>query len=158
MGRLTQPDATMFRHYFQEMARLRGIDVFYQFPINMNLTIHAEERPDAFSEKIPISIIFEQNPKVTTLRRYGWTTALNEDKPFICSLAYDVPNLSKGCRITIPSPSPIASENIFVITDIKMNLDFPDCYVCKLAPVYEDRKDISTDYKDTNTNYLKVKI
>lgn len=158
MGLLTRNDATMFRHYFKEMAKLRGIRVYYQFPINMNLTVHAEERPDAFSEKQELDIIFEQNPKVNTLRLYGWVPAINEDKPFICSVAYDTPNLSKGCRITIPSPSPIASDNIFVITDIKLNLEFPDCYVCKLAPVYKDRKDISTDYSNSNTNYLKVDI
>ena len=82
----------------------------------------------------------------------------DSNKPFICSLAYDVPNLSKGCRITIPSPTPIASDNTFVITDIKMNLEFPDCYVCKLAPVFEDNKSVSTDYTDTNTNFLKVPL
>lgn len=158
MGLLTQTDATMFRNYFKEAAKLRGISVFYQFPIDMNLTIHAEERPMAFSEKISIDIIFEQNPKVQTLRRYGWVTSQNEDKPFICSVAYDTPNLSKGCRITIPSPTPIASDNLFVITDIKTNLEFPDSYVCKLAPVFEDKKNISTNYTDTNTNFLKVDL
>ena len=158
MGLLTQQDATMFRHYFKEMAKLRGIRVYYQFPVDMNLTVHAEERPAGFSEQIPIDIIFEQNPKVATLRRYGWVTEQNEDKPFICSLAYDVPNLSKGCRITIPSPNPIASDNTFVITDIKMNLEFPDCYVCKLAPVFKDVDTIPKDITDTNTSLLKVEI
>ena len=158
MGLLTQQDATMFRHYFKEMAKLRGIRVYYQFPVDMNLTVHAEERPAGFSEQIPIDIIFEQNPKVATLRRYGWVTEQNEDKPFICSLAYDVPNLSKGCRITIPSPNPIASDNTFVITDIKMNLEFPDCYVCKLAPVFKDVDTVPKDITDTNTSLLKVEI
>jgi hypothetical protein len=148
----------MFRNYFKEAAKLRGISVYYQFPIDMNLTIHAEERPMAFSEKISIDIIFEQNPKVQTLRRYGWVPSQNEDKPFICSVAYDTPNLSKGCRITIPAPTPIASDSLFVITDIKMNLEFPDSYVCKLAPVFEDKKDISTNYDSTNTNFLKVDL
>ncbi len=102
MGLLTQQDSTMFRHYFKEMAKLRGIHVFYQFPVEMDLSTYAEERPMGFSEKIPIDIIFELNPKVATLRRYGWVTEQNEDKPFICSLAYDVPHLRKRCRITIP--------------------------------------------------------
>lgn len=158
MGFLTQTDATMFRNYFKEVAKLRGISVFYQFPVDMDLTIHAEERPAGFSEKIPMDIIFEQNPKVSTLRRYGWVVTQNEDKPFICSLPYDAPNLSKGCRITIPPPTPIASENVFVITDIKMNLEFPDSYVCKLAPVFTDKPNISTDYKDKNTNFLNVDL
>ena len=156
MGSLTQFDSTLYRDWFKEAAKLRGINVEYQFPIEMAMTIHAEERPKGFSEPINIDIIFEQNPKISTLRRYGWVSATNEDKPFICSLPYDVPNLAKGCRITIIPPNPIASKNIFVITDIKMNLDYPDCYVCKLAPVYEDNKKVDTDYKNTNTNYLKV--
>jgi len=59
----------------------------------------------------------------------------------------------------ISSPvTPIASDNLFVLTAIKMNLEFPDCYVCKLAPVFEDNKSISTNYDNSNTNFLKVDI
>ena len=158
MGQLTQSDSTIFRNFFKEMAKLRGIRVKYQFPIEMKLTIHAEERPKAFSEPEEMDIIFEQNPKISTLRKYGWAKGTNEDYPFIATLPYDAKNLCKGCRITITAPLPMVSDEIFVITDIKANLDFPDSFVCKLAPVYEDDKSISTDYTDTNTNFLKVDI
>lgn len=158
MGQLTQADSTLFRNYFKEMAKLRGIKVKYQFPIEMQLTIHAEERPKAFSEPEEMDIIFEQNPKVSTLRRYGWAKGTNEDYPFIATLPYDAKNICKGCRITITAPLPLVSDEVFVITDIKLNLDFPDSFMCKLAPVYEDKKEIPTNYENTNTNFLKVDL
>ena len=158
MGLLTQSDSTIFRGFFKEMAKLRGIRVKYQFPIEMNLTIHAEERPKAFSEPEEMDIIFEQNPKIRTLRKYGWAKGTNDDYPFIATLPYDAKNICKGCRITITAPAPISSEEIYVITDIKTNLDFPDSFVCKLAPVYEDKKELPTNYEDKNTNFLKVDL
>ena len=52
MGLLTKNDSTIFRGYFKEMAKLRGITVIYQYPIDMNFTIYAEEIPKGFSEEI----------------------------------------------------------------------------------------------------------
>jgi hypothetical protein len=158
MGLLTKSDSTLYRGFFKEMARLRGIHVKYQFPIEMQMTLHAEERPKAFSEPIEMDIIFEENPKVSTLRKYGWATGINEDYPFMASLPYDAKNLCKGCRIIIPAPMPLGEDELFVITDIKSNLDFPDSFICKVAPINEDRTDIPTNYENTNTNFLKVDL
>ena len=71
MGLLTKKDSTIFRSFFKEMAKLRGIHVYYQYPIDMQFTIYAEENPKGFSEKIEMDIIFNENPKTTTLRKYG---------------------------------------------------------------------------------------
>ena len=96
MGLLTQNDSTIFRSYFKEMAKLIGIRVLYQYPIDMNFTIYAEEVPKGFSEEIELDIIFDENPKVTTLRKYGWVSELPEDKPYMAALPFDTKNLCKG--------------------------------------------------------------
>ena len=92
------------------------------------------------------------------LRKYGWATGINENYPFIARLPYDSKNLCKGCRIIIPAPLPLGEDELFVITDIKSDLDFPDCFICKVAPINEDRTDIPTNYENTNTNFLKVDL
>lgn len=157
MGRLTSNDAIMFQKYFKEMAKLTGITVLYQYPIDMKFSIYAEENPQGFSEEIEMDIIFEENPKVTTLRKYGWASKLEDDKPYIAILPFDAKNLCKGCRITIVAPQPIANKNVFVITDIKANLEFPDSWVCKLAPVFFNKTtEKLKEYKDKNNVFMNV--
>lgn len=157
MGRLTANDAIMFQNFFKEMAKLEGISVLYQYPIDMQFTIYAEERPKGFSEEIKMDIIFEENPKVTTLRKYGWASKLEEDKPYIAMLPFDAPNLCKGCRVTIIPPQPLAGKEVFVITDIKSNFEFPDSWICKLAPVYSDNAGPKLDeYKDKNNVFMNI--
>ena len=157
MGLLTKKDATIFRKYFKEMAKLRGIPVIYQYPIDMEFSLYAEEDPKGFSEPIPMDIIFEENPKMATLRRYGWVSEVPEDKPYIAQLPYDAKNLCKGCRVTIPSPFPTTPGRVFVITEITGNLEFPDNWVCKLAPVFHNKPQKPVDYENTNYNFIKKK-
>ena len=157
MGLLTNDDAKIFRNYFKEMAKLIGITVMYQFPIDMKFSLYAEEDPTGFSPEQSMDIIFEENPKINTLRKYGWVSESAEDKPYLAHLPYDAENLCKGCRILIPSPFPTNKGRLFVVTDITANLQYPDCWVCKLAPVMHDKPAEPVDYSDTNYNFLKVK-
>lgn len=158
MGILTQKDATIFRNFFKEMARLRGLPVIYKYPIDMKFSNYAEEIPTGFSEDIHIDIIFDENPKTSTLRKYGWVSELPDDKPYMATIPFDVPNLCKGCRIIIPSHFPNEQGRIFVITEISANYEFPDAWTCKLAPVLLDKVKIEeVDYTNTNNNFIKKK-
>lgn len=157
MGLLTKKDSTMFRSFFKEMAKLRGIHVFYQYPIDMKFTIYAEENPKGFSENIEMDIIFQENPKTTTLRKYGWVSEIPEDKPYLAELPFDAKNLCKGCRIIIPPPEPLTGNRVFVITDIQSNLEFPDSWACKLAPVFFNKtEDKLVEYKDKNNVFMNI--
>lgn len=157
MGLLTQKDSTMFRGFFKEMAKLYGIHVMYQYPIDMKFTIYAEEDPRGFSERIGMDIIFNENPKVNTLRKYGWVSQTPEDKPYLAELPFDATNLCVGCRIIMVPPLPLASENTFVITDIKANLEFPDSWACKLAPVmFKKTEDKVKEYKNKNNVFMNL--
>lgn len=157
MGLLTQQDSIIYREFFKEMARLRGIHVVYQYPIDMNFTIYAEENPKGFSQEIGMDIIFEENPKMTTLRKYGWVYQKPEDKPYLAQLPFDAPNLCAGCRISIIPPLPLASKRAFVITEIQSNLEFPDSWMCKLAPVFFKKQTEKLEqYKDKNNVFMNV--
>lgn len=160
MGLLTTKDSEVFRKFFKEMAKLRGIAVLYQYPIDMEFSIYAEENPKGFSEEIPMDIIFTENPKTTTLKRYGWVSEVPDDKPYIAELPYDAKNLCKGCRILIPAPLPLSKDGnrVFVITDIQSNLEFPDSWICKLAPVFFDKTSQQKldEYKENNNVFLNL--
>ena len=159
MGLLTNNDATIFRQYFKEMAKLIGISVIYQYPIDMQFSIYAEEDPKGFSPEKQMDIIFDENPKMNTLRKYGWVSEKPDDKPYMAHLPFDALNLCKGCRITIPSPLPLNDGfgRIFVITEIASDLQFPDSWACKLAPVMKGKPTKPLDYSDTNYNFIKDK-
>lgn len=158
MGILKQHDATHFRNYFKEMAKLLGIRVIYQYPIDMNFSLYAEEDPKGFSEEYNMDIIFEENPKITTLRKYGWVSELPDDKPYLAQLPFDAKNLCKGCRISIIPPLPLADKRVFVITDIQSNLEFPDSWMCKLAPVFFNKTPEKKldEYKDKNNVFMNL--
>ena len=157
MGLLTGHDATIYRGMFKEMAKLLGIHVKYQYPIDMNFTIYAEETPRGFSEEIGMDIIFEENPKVSTLRKYGWNSEISDDKPYIATLPFDAKNLCAGCRITMKPRLSLDSSKTFVITEIHSNFDIPDSWICKLAPVFKkSTAEKLSDYKESNNVFMKL--
>ena len=107
MGLLTKPDSTIFRQYFKEMAKLRGISVIYQYPIDMQFSIYAEEDPIGFSEDIPMDIIFEENPEtqVESFTKYLSKTEnvkkLQKIFPIISPLVFPHTNWVILCRCLI---------------------------------------------------------
>jgi hypothetical protein len=158
MGLLVNTDAARFRGYFKEMAKLLGIEVEYQYPIDMDYSTYGDENPLGFSEPTPMDIIFEENPKISTLKKLGWWVEGEDRQPYTAELPYDAPNLAKGCRILIPSGLRDQSR-VFVITDIKANLQFADSWICKLAPVFHNKnteKQVTVDTKKHNNSFIKL--
>ncbi len=152
MGLLTQGDAKMFQTWFREMAKLRGISVKYIYPVIENTTIHSEIQCE-FSSEIDLDILFEENPKVATLKRIGWVSEKPDDKPYIAMLPFDAPHLQTKCRIMIPPIGQAIPGRWFEITAIYSNLEYPDCYTCTLVPVFETNK-TNNNHEETNFNYI----
>lgn len=153
MGLLTGEDSKLFRQFFKEMAYLRGISVDYIYPVDEDVSIHGQIFPE-FSSIFKLDIIFESTPKVKTLKNYGWVSENPEDKPYIAHLPYDTPHIQTKSRLKL---FPIGSEKDgkwFEITDMHESFEFPDAYICKLAPVYVNEKE-KLDYEQTNNNYIE---
>lgn len=152
MGLLTSEDSMLFRQFFVEMAKLRGITIDYIYPVDEDKTIHGQII-SKFSSPITLDIIFENNPKIKTLKNYGWVSESKDDKPYVAYLPYNTPYIQTKSRIKI---NPIGSDKKgkwFEITDIHESIEFPDAYICKLAPVF-DTKPEQLDYDITNNNYI----
>lgn len=153
MGLLTGEDSKLFRQFFKEMAKLRGISVQYIYPVDEEVSIHGQIFPE-FSSIYDIDIIFESTPKIKTLKNYGWVSEDSSDKPYIAYLPYDTPHIQTKARLKL---FPIGSEKDgkwFEITDINEAIEFPDAYICRLAPVYVTEKE-KLDYEQTNNNYIE---
>lgn len=153
MGLLTKKDATNFRGFFKEMARLHGIDVEYRNIVSQEVTNHSEFIYQ-MSDPIPMSIIFQENPLVSTLRKFGWVSENSDDKPYIAQLPFDAPDLKIGCSITIRSDD-LESQRDFKITSMKSLLEYPDCWTCLLAPIFFSNE-AKTSYIGTNYNYVET--
>lgn len=153
MGILTKKDSTIFRDFFKEMAKLRGIRVTYQYPIKSKQSVYGE--PNAvLSDAIRIDIIFEENPKPKTLKALGWVSEYGDDKPYVAMLPYDLEGLCVDCIITVSPDEMLRTRyNKFRITSMQSIIEYPDCWTCTLAPVMETN-DVSANYHKTNYNYV----
>lgn len=155
MGLLTKKDARLFRFFFKEMAKLRGISVKYRYVEDTETTIHAEFE-SKLSEPIDMDIIFNENPSVNTLKTIGWVSENPDDKPYIAQIPFDAPFLSTECEIEIPPFLEIASRcRKFKITSINTLLEYPDCWTCTLAPIF-DNAPVKDNYDETNYNYVET--
>lgn len=155
MGFLTREDSTIYRNWFKEMARLRGHRVEYRYVKEFNETIHSEVYPEHLSDPIYLDVIYEENPKVSTLRRIGWLSENPNDKPYIMLFPFDTPNLTVEARVVIPPFKEINSKpSEFKVTSISTIIEYPDCWTCTIVPVFRTDKP-KTDYSNSNYNYIK---
>ena len=136
MGLLNRQDAKIFRGYFNEMVKLIGQSVGYQYIVKRELTIHSEDN-SILSAPIRIDILFDENPQVDTLNRLGWVSELNQQKPIVINMPYNTPNLTVNARVTIESVDGVARPRVFKITKIVSDLEFPDAYTCAIVPVFD---------------------
>ena len=154
MGLLTQQDSTVFRGWFEEMAKLLGFRVGYQFPLGDTKTIHSEPNMP-MSIPIDLDIIFNENPTLDTLKKHGWVVEIGEQKPVVAQVPYNTPNLQRYSRFIIPPVGTIIDERIFEVTAISTILEYPDCWTVRLAPVY---KTIQNSHDFTKTNYSMIDV
>ena len=155
MGTLTRPDAKLFRSWFHEMARLRGITVQYQYLLDYDASIHGEIEPKDLADPVELDVIFETNPKVSTLHHLGWSSESSTDKPYVMLVPWDTPNLTTHCRVSLRAEEAISHSGprLFEITRIESLLEYPDCWTCLVVPVYKTSV-IRSDYSSSNYNYL----
>lgn len=153
MGLLNTEDATLHIEWFKEMAHLIGIAVKFQYPLSPSYEIHSQQSSKEYSDPVDIDIIYDENPKVSTLKAIGWISEDSSDKPLIARLPYDLDHVGAECRLIIPPPRELGDGRIFRITGIYTINEYPDCWICTLAPVFKS-EDPKTDYSSSSINYI----
>jgi hypothetical protein len=154
MGLLTKNDSELYRHWFKEAARLRGLKITYRYVLSQQVSPHGEFINQVLSDSIELDAIYSENPKVKTLKALGWFSEDKSDKPYIIMLPFDTPHISNESRVFVPTYMELNDVREFRITDIKSLIEYPDCWICKLAPVMKSEATLE-DFKDTNFNYIK---
>lgn len=139
MGLLNRADSMIFRQYFNEMVKLIGQSVGYQYVVKKDMTIHSEDNSD-LSVPIRIDVLFDENPTVDTLNTLGWTSELNTQQPIVVNLPYNTPKLTVNARITVASVDGVQRPRVFKITKIVSDLEFPDAFTCAIVPVFDQFK------------------
>ena len=136
MGLLNRQDSKIFRQYFNEMVKLIGQSVGYQYVVDRDMTIHSEDN-SKLSVPIRLDVLFDENPTVDTLNTLGWTSELNTQQPIVVNLPFNTPKLTVNARITVGSVDGVQRPRVFKITKIVSDLEFPDAYTCAIVPVYD---------------------
>lgn len=155
MGLLNRQDSTIFRQYFNEMVKLIGQSVGYQYVIKRDMTIHSEDNSD-LSVPLRIDVLFDENPSVDTLNTLGWTSELNTQQPIVVNLPYNTPKLTVNARIIIESVDGVQRPRVFKITKIVSDLEFPDAFTCGIVPVF-DQYEQKNQYTLVNTEKISQK-
>ena len=139
MGLLNRHDSTIFRRFFNEMVKLIGQSVGYQYVVKKEMTIHSEDNSE-LSVPIRLDVLFDENPTVDTLNTLGWTSELNSQQPIVVNMPYNTPNLTVNARITVESVDGVQRPRVFKVTKIVSDLEFPDAFTCAIVPVFDQYK------------------
>lgn len=156
MGLLVRDDSRLYRRYFNEMCRLIGITVLYQYVVKKEMTIHSEDN-SILSMPIQLDILFDDNPTIDTLNKLGWITEIGEQKPIVVNVPYNTPNLTVNARITVETTDGVKRPRIFQITKIQSDLEYPDAFTCAAVPVY-DQYSQRNQYTLVNTEKVNQEV
>ena len=162
---LIYDDIKIMRKRYDEALKMRGIPVKYQFPNIAESNPEGESLIDSYSDQVDTHVFFDGNPKIKTLKRYGWVVENSEDLPFLIHCSFNLPHMQKDCLFRISGEYSELPDRIFKVTEIAYDLQAPDHLVCQIVPVYdksvtgrtytEEKKTYSTSnhFLKSNTNY-----
>lgn len=136
-GRLLTPDIKIFRHYFEELVTLLGIQVYYRAPRPGKHYTDYSEIESNYYDPIQVGVIFDDHPDQQTLKKIGWVSEL-QDSASIVHVPYDLPEIQQGALFYIPSGLDGAAARLFRVTKLKNSIVYPASIVCELVPEFEN--------------------
>ena len=156
-------DVIMMRVRYDEALEMRGIPATYQYPNMATSNIHGESLVDSYSAFIETHIFLDSNPKVKTLRRYGWVVENDDNLPFLLHCSFNLPNLQRDCLFRISGQYSGLPDRIFRVTELTYNLQAADHIVCQVIPVYESQAVGKTETEvrrenSTSSRFIKQSV
>lgn len=161
MQSLIQSDIVLMRKRYDEALQLQGIACTYQFPNLASSNVEGDFVIDSYSTEIPVHIFFEGNPKIKTLKRYGWVVANNDDLPFIVHCSWNLENMQKDSIFRVGGQFSEVPDRVFRVTAISYDLQCADHLVAQVVPCYDEsvlvgktRQEVSKTFNKSN-HFLK---
>ena len=134
MNQILQNDLIIFRQQFREVLDMYGIDAkYYQIKPNHHYTVAGEISANYYNP-VPCKILFDQVPKISTLKRLGWVSELEPGASLI-HVAFDTPGIAFGALYEIKDPLSPDSGRLFRITKLQTGILYPVSISCQVVPV-----------------------
>lgn len=143
------------RARYDEALALQGVPAKYQFPNNATSNNQGEALVDFFSIPQDTHVFFDGNPKVKTIKRYGWVVENSEDLPMLIHCSFNLPNLQRDCLFTFSGLYTGLKDRVFRVLDLTYDIQAPDHIVCKVVPVYDKEQATGRTEKEVAQTFNK---
>ena len=154
-GLLLNTDTKLHRSYFEEMTKMLGVRVGYQYPLKSKTYNLNGELVAHYSDLEYIYCIFNDHIDNKTAKMMGWNSELVKDAALI-SVPYDLENLQIGCLFNIPEALDTRGKRLFRAVELSTIQIYPASVTCRLVQEYVDTMSMSdvTNFVATNFNLL----
>ena len=155
-GLLMGKDIKLFRKWFKEMTKLRGINCIYKAPKpgTKNYDRHGDLVAD-YEQPIVVGVIFQDHPDQKTLKKMGWVAELQESSSMI-HVPYDLPGLQRGALFIVPSGLDNAEGRLFRVINMQNIMMYPASIACEIATEWADAETPATTQDFTNGTFTAL--
>lgn len=155
LNNLIGPDIRMMRDRYDEALELQGVPATYQYPLFPDSDVDGEPVVDSYSEFVNTNIFFDGNPKIKTLKRYGWVVENDNNLPFLIHCSFHLPHVQKDSLFRISGQYSEMPDRVFRVTEITMDIQAPDHIVCAVVPVYDEKHVVGRTETEIKKQYNK---
>lgn len=154
---LDKQNLELQRFYFEELVRLKGINLIYRAPREDKHYNGYGELDTFFYDPIVLGCIFEDHPNQWTMKKLGWNSELQEEVSIV-HVPYNTPKLQRDSLFIVPAGVDNAQGRLFRVIKMSTISIFPASIACQIAPVWENTFEESQfNHEDNNFNLLKDK-
>ena len=145
--------APLQRFYFEELVRLKGMNVLYRKlkPGMKQYDLHGE-LDAVYEPAVVVGCLYDQFTDQKTMKKLGWNAEREEQTPII-HVPYDLEDIQAGCLFIIPSGLDNAKGRVFKVLDMSTIAIYPASIACKLGPVLENEFERAQVHDFTQSNF-----
>lgn len=152
---LIQSDITLMRDRYDEALELQGIPCRYQFPNLASTNDQGDPVVDSYSNFYDTHIFFDGNPKIKTIKRYGWVVANSDELPFLIHCSWNLPHVQKDSIFRIAGQYSEVGDRVFRVTALSYDLQCPDHLVAQVVPCYDEKNLVGRTDKEVARTFNK---
>ena len=152
---LIQSDITLMRDRYDEALELQGIPCRYQFPNLASTNDQGDPVVDSYSNFYDTHIFFDGNPKIKTIKRYGWVVANSDELPFLIHCSWNLPHVQKDSIFRIAGQYSEVGDRVFRVTALSYDLQCPDHLVAQVVPCYDEKSLVGRTDKEVARTFNK---
>ena len=146
---ILQSDLQAYRFYFNEALEMYGIQArYYQIKPGHTYTPAGELSANYYDPTLT-NVIFDQVPKVSTLKKLGWVTELDQDQTSLIHIAFDTPGIQVGCLFEIKDPLTPSTGRFFRVTKLRTGIIYPVAVTCQIVPILGNTPEDTTNPNNT---------